>query len=133
MAIDNNLNTMYAMDRGIDRVVYGTQVQPNLPDKQLLEPTDAATSEVDPLLAPPSLSDSLDEAIAKPAVSRRDITLPAKFSEALNSALNQLQKAADAADQPENEKTLKRAVRLVAEEMGHRELVQMYRTALYQG
>ncbi|MEC4720740.1 hypothetical protein RY831_16370 [Noviherbaspirillum sp. CPCC 100848] len=131
MAINTNINTMYAMDRGIDRVVYNTTDQPNLPDNQLLEPAEANSTDLERLLTPASLGDALEETIAKPVITHKNITLPAQFKEVFSSARQTLQDAA--AGQPDHEKILKRAARLLGEEEANLDLLQMYRTGLYQG
>ncbi|MNU04891.1 hypothetical protein D3C72_2494970 [compost metagenome] len=61
--------------------------------------------------------------------------MPGKFQHALQSALDGLSAAAEQM-QHQNEdatRTLNRALRLLKDEAGLRDLVTMYRSALYQG
>ena len=76
--------------------------------------------------------------MARPQIVNRDLLVPARFREALDNALQHLRDAA-AQRQPAGDggdddlRMLNRATRLLSEEVGLRDLVQMYRSTLYQG
>ncbi|CUJ34481.1 Uncharacterised protein [Achromobacter xylosoxidans] len=68
-------------------------------------------------------------------MSNRDLLLPGKFAQALQSTLEGLSAAAEQGPErsADDARALNRAVRLLKDEAGLRELVAMYRSALYQG
>lgn len=123
-------------DKGIDSVTYknGELAQP-MPDQQLLTPAERAERpQLETLLAQPTTDSFLDDAIC-PQLEDRELLLPGKFRQALESTLQTLTQAAQAhhSENPDSAKALNRAVRLLNEEVGLRDLLQMYRSALYQG
>ena len=68
----------------------------------------------------------------------RDLLVPVKFGQALTGALDRIKNAAaqraDGGEGSEDQlRVLNRASRLLADEVSLRELVTMYRSALYQG
>ena len=71
----------------------------------------------------------------KRQVANRDLLLPGKFAQALQTTLEGLSAAAEQSQDrnPEDARALNRAVRLLKDEAGLRDLVAMYRSALYQG
>lgn len=131
-------------DRGIDSITYAQHdAQPTLPERGESAPPDVgARAQLSALLDKPSIDDFLDAA-TRPQIANRDLLVPARFREALDSALQQLRDAAaqwqsgasggagTASD--DALRVLNRATRLLNEEVGLRDLVQMYRSALYQG
>ena len=86
------------------------------------------------MLAQPNTDSFLDDAIC-PQLEDRDLLLPGKFRQVLESTLGTLTQAAQDhhSANPDSAKALNRAVRLLNEEVGLRDLLQMYRSALYQG
>jgi len=70
-------------------------------------------------------------AVLQPTITNPELLLPAKFHAILAKALKDLRTTA--AKKDESSRTINRAVRLLNEEVGLRELAQMYRSALYQG
>jgi type III secretion protein X len=123
-------------DRGIDDITFkGTEATPDLPDRQgAMIPGLAQRRRLDDLLAVNNLESFLEEAI-RPELPDRDILVPANFSRAVDDALATLSRAAQerqAAD-PQAARSLQRAVRVLTEEVGLRELLRMYRNALLQG
>ena len=124
-------------DRGIDDIVYAGKENGarQLPDRQDLPPSAAGgKAQLSQLLETPNHDRFLDD-VLKPIVGNRDLLIPAKFSQALSDALQALSSAAEQAQQngEDSSKALNRAVRLLKEETGLRELVAMYRSTLYQG
>ena len=124
-------------DRGIDSITYAQQdAQPTLPERGESAPPDVgARAQLSALLARPSIDDFL-ESSTRPQIANRDLLVPARFRERLDNALQQLRDVA-AQRQPaggdDELRILNRATRLLSEEVGLRDLVQMYRSALYQG
>ncbi|OZI33092.1 hypothetical protein CEG14_19780 [Bordetella genomosp. 1] len=126
-----------ALDRGIESISYARRddTGAHLPDRQNLAPSDdGMRPQLESLLDKPGIDRTLDQAL-RPALSNRDLLMPARFGQALNDALASLSEAADqaAAQGDETARTLNRAVRLLREETGLRDLVAMYRNALHQG
>lgn len=129
-------------ERGIDSVVHkGGGLAQGLPDQQLLTPAEnAERPQLEALLSQPNIDTFLDQKV-KPELQDRDLLLPTRFRQVMDQALSSLQTAAQSkagasnADSPQSQdhKTLNRAVRLLNEEVGLRDLLQMYRSALYQG
>ena len=124
-------------DRGIDSITYAQQdAQPTLPERGESAPPDVgARAQLSALLDRPSIDDFL-ESSTRPQIANRDLLVPARFREPLDNALQQLRDVA-AQRQPaggdDELRILNRATRLLSEEVGLRDLVQMYRSALYQG
>jgi type III secretion protein X len=129
-------------DRGIDSITYAQQdAHTSLPERGESAPPDVgARAQLSALLDRPSINDFL-ESSTRPQIANRDLLVPARFREGLDNALQQLRDAA-AQRQPgdgvagggdEQLRVLNRATRLLTEEVGLRDLVQMYRSALYQG
>jgi type III secretion protein X len=133
-----------AFDRGIDRVTYARQdAGTALPERGEAAPPDVGSRpQLDALLSRPSLDDGLEEAI-RPQLENRDLLAPARFRQALDGALAQLRETAErmqpAAEAGGNDtgteqlRVVNRAARLLNEECGLRDLLQMYRSVLYQG
>jgi type III secretion protein X len=123
-------------ERGIDSITFKSgELAQGLPDPRELTPTDnTQRPQLESLLSQPSTDSFLEESI-RPELDDRDLLLPVKFRQAMDSALDTLREAAQErqADNPESAKQLNRAVRLLNEEVGLRDLLQMYRSALYQG
>ncbi len=124
-------------DRGIDSITYAQQdAQPTLPERGESAPPDVgARAQLAALLDRPSIEDFLDSS-TRPQIANRDLLVPARFRERLDSALQQLRDVAaqrQPADGDDELRILNRATRLLSEEVGLRDLVQMYRSALYQG
>lgn len=122
-----------AFDRGIDAISYAGKetTGQQLPDRQDLAPSsDGVRAQLAQLLDKPNTDRFLNEAL-KPAVENRDLLMPGRFSQAMNEALADLSTAAEQGG--DDARILNRAVRLLKEESGLRDLVTMYRSALYQG
>ena len=98
-------------DRGIESITFARdQGGMKLPERaQSAPPEMGSRPQLSVLLDRPSLDDAISGAIRPPTVDR-DLLVPVKFREALDGALQRL-----------------------SEEVNLRDLVQMYRSALYQG
>ncbi|CAN7188961.1 hypothetical protein [Acidovorax sp. Leaf78] len=132
-------------DRGIDSITYAQQdAQAMLPERGESAPPDVGSrAQLSTLLDKPSIDDFLDTA-TRPQIANRDLLVPSRFREALDNTLQQLRDAAAQWQSPagteapaqgrdDELRVLNRATRLLTEEVGLRDLVQMYRSALYQG
>ncbi|MFJ1301989.1 hypothetical protein ACILG0_18645 [Pseudomonadota bacterium AL_CKDN230030165-1A_HGKHYDSX7] len=127
----------FALDRGIEGISYASRDSgnPHLPDRQDLTPAaDGMRPQLEALLDKPGMDRSLDQAL-RPALQNRDLLMPGRFAQLLGETQTLLSEAADlaAAQGDDAARTLNRAVRLLREESGLRDLVALYRSALYQG
>lgn len=133
---DFRIGTGAFFEKGIDSITFkGGEAAQGLPDPHDLAPADhSERPQLDQLLALPNLDDYLDQSI-RPALDNRDLLMPARFRQVMDGALATLQRQAGAASDgdPETARVLNRAVRLLNEENALRDLVQMYRSVLYQG
>ncbi|MGE8689082.1 MAG: hypothetical protein ACN6PJ_18195 [Achromobacter sp.] len=124
-----------AFDRGIDGISYASRDAggQHLPERQeLAPPADGVRAQLAQLLDKPTAARYLDDSL-RPPLANRDLLMPAKFQQALQSALDGLGAAAEQASDQDDARALNRALRLLKDEAGLRELVAMYRSALYQG
>lgn len=123
-------------DRGIDSITFkGGEALQGLPDQHELTPADhAQRPQLEALLAQANTDSFLEESI-RPELEDRDLLLPGKFRQAMDGALGTLRNAVQEqqTQDPDTAKVLNRAVRLLNDEVGLRDLLQMYRSALYQG
>jgi len=135
---DLKLASSLAFDRGIDSVVYARREDfSSLPQIQESAPTERVSqSQVDTILNMPSLNDALDEAI-RPQLQNRELMSPKRFRQRLDSVCARLRDAAAGMESDgsaaERLRLINRATRLLNEECSLRDLVQMYRSVLYQG
>ena len=133
---DLRIGTGAYFDRGIDSITFkGGESLQGLPDQHELTPADhAQRPQLEALLAQANTDSFLEESI-RPELDDRDLLLPGKFRQAMEGALNTLRNAVQEkqAQNPDTAKELNRAVRLLNDEVGLRDLLQMYRSALYQG
>jgi len=133
---DPRIGSSAYFDKGIVSITYkvGEAVQ-GLPDQHELPPADhAQRPQLETLLAPSNTDSFLQESI-RPELEDRDLLLPSRFRQAMDDALDKLGKTAQEqlAHEPDTAKLLNRAVRLLQDEVGLRDLLQMYRSALHQG
>lgn len=124
-----------AFDRGIDSISYAGREAggQQLPERhELTPPADGVRAQLAQLLDKPNTARYLDESL-RPALDNRDLLMPGKFQHALQSALDGLAAAAEQHQNEDAARSLNRALRLLKDEAGLRDLVAMYRSALYQG
>lgn len=124
-----------AFDRGIDSITYARDETASfMPERDNTPPPGMAVrSELDALLNKPTIDDYLNAAL-RPDLVNRDLLLPRFFLEALAATRKKLRQATEnVADSSEDFQVLNRAQRLLAEETNLRDLLLMYRSALYQG
>lgn len=89
-----------------------------------------AHSQLDGLLALPNIDEFIASEL-KPRVDAVEILSPARFREVLDDTLSALRSTAE--QNPHAARALGRAARLLADEVGMRDLLRMYRSALLQG
>ena len=134
---DMRINHGLSFERGIEHIAYARKesATQHLPERHELPPSAEGVKEhLNELLQKPNISRFLDEAL-RPAISNRELLMPGRFSQALATAQASLRQAAGQGENlaEQDIRALNRAVRLLNEESGLRELVSMYRSTLYQG
>ena len=125
----------FNFDRGIDRIIHNEQLDSPLPtSSHNLAPSDISSRpELDKLLSLPNLHDYLADAL-KPDIENKAILSPQGFQQALEGALTALRSHAEqAAPDSAEGKALNKAARVLGEEANLRDLLNMYRSVLYQG
>lgn len=122
------------LDRGIERVSHlrrNAEDRNFWPEHQSLPPpSQTARAQLKELLESPDMAWYLNSEL-QPVVTNPELLTPARFHATLGSALNQLRR--ESRTHSEEAKLLHRAARLLTEEIGLRELAQMYRSSLFQG
>lgn len=119
-------------ERGIEHISHSSQGSPMLPDTALLPPSDTATTpELDRLLARPNLRDYVSAAL-RPAISDKALLTPSGFQQALYDAITLLRQQAATAE-PMHAAVLEGGLRELGTQTELRELLALYRNALYQG
>ena len=126
-------------DKGIESITYTRdQADMSLPERSLSAPPDSEIrAQLSLLLERQTLDDAISSSL-RPTMVDRDLLVPVKFGQALGGALDRIKNAAaqraDGGEGSEEQlRVLNRASRLLADEVSLRELVTMYRSALYQG
>lgn len=123
-------------ERGIDSITFkASESAKGLPDPHELAPSEQGVRPLlDQLLALPNIESFLDEA-TRPELEDRDLLLPGRFRQSMDRVIGALSQAADQlqGQDPDGVRLLNRASRLLCEEVALRDLLQMYRSVLYQG
>lgn len=130
-----NLHTnSLTLERGIEGVSHLTRDDHDRalwPDRQSLPPpSQIVKAQLAELLDTSDTTGYLNAAL-QPAISNPELLTPSRFHTTLSNALTELRGAADG--KHENSRIFNRTIRLLAEEIGLRELTHMYRSTLYQG
>ena len=122
----------FNFDRGIDRILHGNSLGLPLPASGQLLPTEAVTRpELERLLSLTNLQDFLAGAL-RPEIENKTLLTPPGFHLALRNCLAGLHKQAAGLGDKKG-KALIKAAAILDEEANLRDLLQMYRSALYQG
>ena len=122
----------YSLDRGLDSISRSTRPEVPLPDAAHLPPADQLNRpELDRLLHQPNLQDFLASQL-RPEISDRQLLTPQRFERTLRQAAQTLNDASSKDGAPASP-VLKKAARALGEEANLRELLNMYRSALFQG
>jgi len=127
------VNRLMSFDYGIGDIVYAgkDEVVESLPERRNLPPTDdTMRARLSQLLEKPNIESFLNQAL-RPEIGDRDLLMPSQFADVLREALKSLALAGQAPQA--DARILNRAQRLLKEETSLRDLVTMYRSALYQG
>jgi type III secretion protein X len=127
------INHLMSLNYGIDDIVYAgkEQAAEGLPERRNLPPSDGGVrAQLEQLLEKPNTGAFLQEAL-RPEIGERDLLMPSQFAEVLREALKSLVAAGQAPG--DGARVINRAARLLKEETNLRDLVTMYRSALYQG
>lgn len=121
-----------SFDRGIDRIIAADeQPRGELPSDGRLAPGEArAQPRLDQILHASTLADALRDELA-PRLDDRGILMPDRFNRELSSALASLEAAQKA--QPEHAAAFREARAVLREEQELRDLIDMYRNALFKG
>src|SRR5690554_473834 len=131
--MDIPLHTRHlALERGLERIIQSEHGQPELPAQQNVTPAEVeAVGQLDRLFRQPSLEDALEGAM-RPVLDNRELLSPSAFRDALNRAHDEL-RALATEQTPDDARVLNRCARLLKDEFELRDLLAMYRGALYQG
>lgn len=123
-------------DRGIESITFKhAQETEGLPDLFDLPPPDTTRrQQLDELLAMPTL-DSLIDHMLHPTIHDRDLLRPQKFGVVLRHLQADFRRRAAElqASDPASAKVIQRAAKLLNDELGLRDLLHDYRSALFQG
>src|ERR1700684_813114 len=132
MPVDYGLDR-YRLDRGIDSISRNTQPEIPLPDAAHLPPAaQLSRPELDRLLWRPNLQDYLAEQLL-PEIADRQLLTPQRFERTLRAAVGRLRELAAREDRAGRAPLLSKAAHALAEEANLRELLNRYRSALFQG
>lgn len=122
------------LDRGIEGV---SHLQRDADDhdlwperRALPPPSHGVTAHLAELLNTSDTTRYLNSAL-QPMISNPELLMPAKYHATLTRARQDLNAAMGLKN--ENTRIVNRAIRLLSEEIGLRELANLYRSALYQG
>ncbi|MNT51898.1 Type III secretion system YscX [compost metagenome] len=130
---DLSFNSSLSLDVGLSGISYQSrqQVTKSLPDRREMAPLEETVkNHLETLLARPNLGNYVTAQL-RPAMSNSDMLSPPRFAAELRRACEFLEAARH--DSPDEATKLQRAARTLREESGLRDLVSMYRSALYQG
>lgn len=132
-----NVDRHLSFDHGIENIVHLRRNQPetqSLPDRRNLTPSnDPVRTQLTQLLEKPNIGHVLEEAL-RPVIGNRELLTPSRFHSALQTVLKDLTDLAERTEQDgDARRILNRAIRVLKNEAGLRELLAMYRSALYQG
>ena len=123
----------YSLDRGLDSISQTTRPEVPLPDASQLPPAEALNRpELDRVLQQPTLREFLARELA-PQVSDRQLLTPQRFDSTLRQAAQTLRDMPPTGNTGGSSPAIAKAARALAEEANLRELLNMYRSALFQG
>ncbi|MFY0478490.1 type III secretion apparatus assembly protein SctX [Achromobacter marplatensis] len=130
---DLSFNNSLSLDMGLSGISYQSRqnVKQSLPERREIAPAEESVkNHLETLLSTPNLSNYVTAQL-RPVLSNNDMLTPARFASELNRACAFLDTAKQS--NPRDATVLQRAARTLREEAGLRDLVTMYRSALYQG
>ncbi len=124
----------YGLDRGIESISRTSRPDTPLPETVQMPPAaQLSRPELERLLQRPTLQGYLTEQL-QPRIADRQVLIPQRFEHTLNAAAKKLRDGASGGrDRDDTARKLGKAARLLADEVSLRELLNMYRSTLYQG
>jgi type III secretion protein X len=123
----------YSLDRGLDSITQSTRPEVPLPDASHLPPAEQLNRpELDRLLHQPNLQDFLAGQL-RPEINDRALLTPQRFERTLRQAGQTLRDLSSAGATREPSPAMSKAARALSEEANLRELLNMYRSTLFQG
>jgi type III secretion protein X len=124
-------NATFSLDQGIEKIFHAEDEKV---DGGTVGDISPAFSPIKPrleqLYALPNIEDYLMAQLA-PLINEPALLKPTRFNNALRASLESLEAAAE--EDPRNARILRRAARLMGDQVTLRDLVQMYRYALLKG
>lgn len=127
-------NNTLRLDHGIEGISHHSQDTDHYnfwPEHQTLPPpSQMVKAQVSELLSSTNTNRYLSSAL-QPMINDLSLLTPSRFHATLVNSLTTIRQAAD--EKSENSRLFNKAANLLAEEIGLRELSQMYRSTLYQG
>jgi type III secretion protein X len=125
-------NSPFPMDRGIDKILRREESKEvdTGPAADISPAFSPVKPRLEQLYALPNLEDYLAAMLA-PSINEPLLLLPQRFNNALQDAVEVLEEEAD--EDPRLARLLRRASRLMRDQVALRDLVQMYRSALLKG
>ena len=119
------------MDTGIDKIFRADEaVVESGPITDISPAFSPVKPRLEQLYAMPNLEDYIASALA-PLINEPSLMLPNRFNNALRAAMDELDAVAE--EDPRNVRILRRAKRLLDDQVALRDLVHMYRQALLKG
>jgi hypothetical protein len=123
----------YSLDRGLDSISQSTRPEVPLPNAAHLPPAEQLNRpELDRLLHQPNLQDFLASQL-RPEIADRQLLTPQRFEITLRQAAQTLRDLPSTGNTRESSPALSKAARALGEETNLRELLNMYRSTLFQG
>lgn len=123
----------YSLDLGLESITRNSRPEVPLPDAAHMPPAEQLNRpEIDRLLHQPNLQDFLASQL-RPEIADRQLLTPQRFEKTLRQAAQSLRdlSSTDAGRTPSP--AVSKAARALSEEANLRELLNMYRSTLFQG
>jgi hypothetical protein len=127
------INRSLNFDTGIEQIVVQHGAQPaNLPAESRILPGDAQiTHQLDEVLSPPSIEQSLVESL-RPEISHREMLSPPGYEAARDAAGPALEAALSQIPDSNDRKVVERALQLLKDDRSLRDLLNTYRNLLHR-
>ena len=121
----------FPMDRGIDKILRsGDETVESGPSADLSPAFSPVKPRLEQLFAARNLDDYIASQLA-PLIREAGLLMPNRFENALRGGMEDLEALAE--DDPRNARILRRAARLMGDQVSLRDLLRMYRLALLKG
>lgn len=123
----------YSLDRGLESVTRSSRPEMPLPDATHLPPAEQLNRpEIDRVLHQPNLQDFLANQL-KPEIPDRQLLTPQRFERTLRQAAQSMRELSSTDNGRAPAPVVAKAARALNEEANLRELLNMYRSTLFQG